>query len=59
MIAEDHPKYAEWSVAFDRRHQAELRYRRAQRDNDPAIAAYKFDFDKAQAEYEAICQELE
>jgi hypothetical protein len=59
MIAEDHPKFTQWSVAFDRRHEAERRYKRAQRDKDPAVAEYKLDFDKANADYEAICKELE
>ena len=59
MIAENHPKYAEWSFAFDRRHEAERRYKRAQRDKDPAIAAYKPALENAKADYGAICKELE
>ena len=54
----DHPKHPEWEMAFDKRNEAERRYREATLMNDKAVEAYRLDFVKAQKAYNKVCDEL-
>ena len=61
MLVEEHPKYEDWSAAFDRRNDAEWEYRAAVMLKEPEaeVAAKKADYDRAQAAYDSICDTLD
>ncbi len=59
MAVEDHPRYAEWLSAFDHRNEAERRYIEARLMKSHTLNAAQADLQKAQAEYNKICGELD
>jgi hypothetical protein len=59
MPIEDHPKWAAWRTAFDRRNEAEKRYYEARKRRDPSVASYLRDFELAQEAYDRISAQLD
>lgn len=58
MSVEDNPKFHRWAVAHQIRSLAERRYWLARITKESSVAQLEADLERAQYEYEAVCEEV-